>query len=60
MRPYERLYSHAYTALNCAKAGFYKNETILHAYDVSGYVDEERTRFKERILIITTVRVLYV
>lgn len=40
MQKYHMSLSHAYTALNHVVDGEHKNETILFAYDISGYMDD--------------------
>ena len=52
--------SHAFTGIHHVEHGVYKTENILYATDVSAFIDRKKKRFKERILICTDERILYV
>ena len=61
MGPYDPVLSHAQAALYQCSNGYLGNEVILFAMDISGFTDGAREhRFKERILICTEKRLLYV
>lgn len=60
MRNYERVLSHAFTALSTAENGVFRNENILICQDISDKVAGEKSRFKERILICTDERIVFV
>ena len=60
MKDYNRVFAHAYTALNCVQDGLYKNEVILCAYDVSCFADKKRVRFKDKVIVCTDKRVLFI
>jgi hypothetical protein len=60
MKDYNRVFGHAYTALHNLQGGLYKNEVILCAYDVSGYADKSRERFKDKVIVVTDKRLLLV
>lgn len=58
MNDYEVLRSHAFAALLTAESGIYKNENIHIFADISERI--EKCRFKERILICTDERILFI
>ena len=60
MKHYDRVLSHAQTALTLVSGGRYKNEVILFAFDYSGFTDEEHLTYRERVLLCTERRVLCV
>lgn len=53
MLEYNRVLSHAYTALRTIEEGEYKNEVILFAYDISGYIDKKMERFRDMVFVCT-------
>ncbi|CDW72110.1 ph domain protein [Stylonychia lemnae] len=61
MKNYEPISSHAFAAINTCNNGVFKNENIHICQDVSDKMgSEEQSRFKERILICTDERILYI
>lgn len=58
MGEYECLRSHAFAALLTAENGAYKNENIHIFADISEFI--EKHRFKERIIICTDERIVYI
>jgi hypothetical protein len=60
MTNYNQVFSHAYTALQQVEDGQFKNETILFAFDFSGFTDTKQKWFKDKIILCTDSRVLCV
>ncbi len=60
MLPYNTELSHAFTALNTASNGELRDRSIIKAYDVSGYVEKDISRFKPKILICTDTEVIFI
>lgn len=52
--------SHAFTALHMVADGIYRNEPIVTAYDVTTLTGRRLDDYKERIIICTEERILYV
>ena len=61
MRDYDALYSHAFAAINTCENGAFRDEYIHICNDISDKMSfSEESRFKERILICTDERILYI
>lgn len=61
MEGYDPVLSHAQAALTQSSSGQWTQEPILFALDVSAYTDpSSQKRFKDRILLCTDKRLLYV
>jgi hypothetical protein len=60
MHPYEGNVSHAFTAISMVEDGEYRNEPIICAFDVTTLVGRKKDDYRERIIIVTDERILYI
>ncbi len=60
MESYDPVLSHAQAALTQSSSGQWSQEVILFALDISCFTDAQERRYKDRIVLCTDKRVLYV
>ncbi|TNV88198.1 hypothetical protein FGO68_gene7808 [Halteria grandinella] len=58
MREYDRVFAHAYTALQQVFDGLFKNELILFAFDISSFRDTKQLHFRDLVIICTDRRLI--